>query len=206
MIDSFNIEDIQIEPILFQAGYLTIKEALESRRGGQEYLLGIPNKEVNLSFNDCIIDYLTSQHVEKLIYQDSILAALENGDMSKLENVLKTLFASIPYNNYVKNTISSYEGYYASVMYAYLASLGLWLVAEDVTSKGRIDLVIIIGDKIYILEFKVDGKENALQQIKNKNYQHKYQEKGKNIYLLGVHFSSEEKNIALFEWERLDGV
>ncbi|MCI5141754.1 MAG: hypothetical protein D3909_08510 [Candidatus Electrothrix sp. ATG1] len=203
LIDSFNIEDIKVEPILFQAGYLTIKEVKESRRGGQEYLLGIPNREVNISFNDSIIDYLTSQNVEKFFYQDSLFAALENGDIGELEDVVEGLFASIPYNNYVNNTISSYEGYYAGVIYAYLASLGLDLIAEDVTSKGRIDLTIKLGDNIYILEFKVDGRGDALTQIKERNYQQKYLAAGKEIYLLGIHFSSEKKNIAGFDWEKL---
>lgn len=203
LIDSFNIEDIRIEPVLFQAGYLTIKEVREARRGGSEYLLGVPNKEVNLSFNDLLIDYLTNQSVEKLSYQDSLYVALEKKNFSNFEEVLRSLFASIPYNNYVNNTISSYEGYFASVIYAYLASLGLDITAEDVTSNGRIDLTIKLGDNIFILEFKVDGKEKALEQIKQKNYQQKYLNKGKAIFLIGIDFNSEEKNISGFEWEQV---
>ncbi len=71
------------------------------------------------------------------------------------------------------------------------------------TSTGRIDLTLTIGDSIYILEFKVDGKEDALKQIKDRNYQQKYLNKGKNIYLLGIDFSSEKKNISNFEWEKI---
>ncbi len=202
-IDTFDIENIQLEPILFQAGYLSIKDVRERRQGGYEYLLGAPNKEIRLSFNDVLIDYLTNQQTEKGRYQDILYAALENGDPEQMKRTLTALFASIPYNHYVNNTISSYEGYFAGVVYAYLASLGLEITAEDVTSRGRIDLTIRIGGNIYILEFKVDAPGRALEQIKSKNYQRKYQDRQANIYLIGIDFSSDEKNIVGFDWEQV---
>ena len=203
LIDSFDIEDIHLEPILFQAGYLTIGDTREKRRGGYEYLLVVPNKEIQLSLNDVLIDYLTNQVADKGRYQDMLYDALENGEPDILKDALTALFASIPYNNYVKNRIGSYEGYYASVMYAYLASLGLDITAQDVTNRGRIDLTVKINDNIYIMEFKVDGKGSALKQIKEKNYHQKYMASRKNIFLLGIDFSSEEKNITGFEWEKV---
>ncbi len=203
LIDSFDIENIRLEPILFQAGYLSIREVREKKRGGYEYLLAVPNKEVQLSFNDILIDFLTDQITAKGRYQDQLYTIFENGDVASLRETLSSLFSSIPYNNYVKNTISCYEGYFSSVIYAYLASLGLDITAEDVTSNGRIDLTVKLEDNIYILEFKVDGNGNALQQIKEKNYQQKYLIEGKNIYLIGIDFSSEKKNISAFEWERI---
>ncbi|MEA1921254.1 MAG: AAA family ATPase [Pseudomonadota bacterium] len=203
LIDSYDIERIELEPILFQAGYLTIRQRKESRRGGIEYLLGLPNKEVQLSFNDVLIDYFTDQAVERVRYQDQLYDLLERGDVAALESFFLTLFAAIPYNNYVNNTISNYEGYYASVVYAYLASLGIGMVAEDVTNKGRIDLTVKLGEHIYIIEFKVDGEGRALEQIKLKNYQQKYQNEEKTIYLVGIDFNSQEKNLTGFEWERV---
>ena len=131
-----------------------------------------------------------------------------NGDLELFSATIKTLFVGIPYNNYVNNTISSYEGYYASVIYAYLASLGLEIIPEDVTNKGRIDLTVKLNDNIYILEFKVDGgstagESKALQQIKEKNYQQKYLAEGKTIYLIGIDFDSTRREVASFEWEQV---
>lgn len=203
MIDSFDIENIQLEPILFQAGYLSIKAVREKKRGGYEYLLAVPNKEIQLSFNDILIDYLTNQQTDKGRYQDLLYTALEDGDLDALQHTLTTLFSAIPYNNYVNNTISSYEGYFASVIYAYLASLGLEITAEDVTNQGRIDLSIKINRKIYIIEFKVDAPGTAMEQIKKKNYQQKYQNRQQDIYLIGIDFSAEKKNIAGFNWEQV---
>ena len=204
LLDSFDIENIRIEPILFQAGYLTIDKIIELEFGGFEYHLRLPNKEVALSFNDILIQYLTNA-TQYTVTKSALYTALKNGQMEELKEILISLFASIPYNNYVNNTISSYEGYFASVIYVYLASLGLSITAEDVTNRGRIDLTVRLGNNIFILEFKVDGsdKKNALQQIKEKNYQQKYLSQGKDIYLIGIDFSSEKKNLTCFEWEQV---
>ena len=91
------------------------------------------------------------------------------------------------------------------------------IIAEDVTNKGRIDLSIIFDDKVYVIEFKVAKKEDisAIEQIKQKKYYEKYlnpkscipnptsQIPNPKIYLVGIIFSEEEKNIVKFEWEEL---
>lgn len=138
------------------------------------------------------------------ITKSALYTSLKNAQLESFKETLVALFGSIPYNNYVNNTISSYEGYFASVIYAYLASLGLDITAEDVTSRGRIDLTVKLADNIYILEFKVDGNGGALQQIKEKDYQRKYLTESKNIFLIGIDFNSDEKNISNFEWELIE--
>jgi len=85
----------------------------------------------------------------------------------------------------------------------YLASLGLELKVEDPTSTVRIDMTIQVGDIVYILEFKVEGKGDALAQIKEKEYHLKFLDQGKDIYLIGIHFDSAKRNICSFEWERM---
>jgi len=200
LINSFDIEKIKLETVLFQAGYLTIDKVGQTRRGALEYRLKLPNKEVMLSLNDMFIDYLTDER--SLRIQDRLYDSLYDGNVENLKTTLISLFASIPYNNYVKNTISSFEGYYASVIYAYLASLGIEIIAEDVTNRGRIDLTIKLGSYIYILEFKV-GSKDALAQIRSKNYHQKYLEKDKILFLVGINFDEEHKNIKQFEYEKV---
>ncbi|MBD3840166.1 MAG: AAA family ATPase, partial [Epsilonproteobacteria bacterium] len=153
MLESFDIENIDFEVILYQAGYLTIETMIEKRRGGIEYKLKLPNREVKNSFNDVLIDFLTNQTSEKLRFQDSIYDALIDGELEQFKNALVSMFAHIPYNNYTKNNLPQYEGFYASVIYVYLQSLGLDIIGEDVTNLGRIDLTVKIENKIYILEF-----------------------------------------------------
>ncbi len=205
ILGSFDIENIQLEVILFQAGYLTIgEEFIEDDE--IEYNLVIPNKEVKISLNKYIIQQIYNDYeVEK---RKNLRKSLRFADMELFKSVFLSIFASLPYNNYTNNTISHYEGYYASVIYTYLASLGIDIIAEDVTNKGRIDLTVKFEKYIYILEFKVtenikENENSALKQIKDKNYAQKYLTDGKDIFLLGIVFDKEEKNITQFDWEKV---
>ncbi len=112
----------------------------------------------------------------------------------------KSLFLETLKNIFEGN--GEYEGYYASVLYAYLVSLGIQIIAEDVSNIGRVDLTLFIADKIYIIEFKV-GSNEALNQIKEKKYYKKYLNENKEIYLVGIAFNSNTKNIKSFEWEKI---
>jgi len=202
LLASFDIENINLEVLLFQSGYLTIESMKEKRRGGFEYKLKLPNMEVKQSFNDILIDFLTNQNTEKYKFQDDLYDAIVDSNLELFEQSLKSIFATIPYNNYTNNNISKSEGFYASVVYVYLQSLGFDIIGEDVTNRGRIDLTIKLNDKIYIIEFKV-GEGKALQQIKEKKYHEKYLNENKDIYLVGINFDENEKNISKFEWEQL---
>jgi hypothetical protein len=166
-----------------------------------EYHLGVPNKEIQKSLNLLFFRELTDI-TNYLSIQKAILKAMVIKDIKEIETILTSLFASIPYNNFTNNNMQNYEGYYASVIYAYFASLGVDIIAEDVTNLGRIDLTLIVRDKIYIIEFKV-GEENALNQIKQKEYHKKYISKDKEIILVGINFDKEKRNIYKMEFEEI---
>ena len=205
LVDSFDVENIKVEVILFQSGYLTIENMQQTPFETIEYKLKIPNKEVKISLNDYIIEYLfkDSGYVDK---KAPLYMALKNADLESFKHTLIAIFASIPYNNYANNYIQNYEGFYASVVYVYLQSLGIDIIGEDVTNVGRIDLTLFIEDTIYILEFKVVDEKatnKALEQIQKKRYYEKYMDRGAQIYLVGIEFSKKEKNIVGFAWERV---
>ncbi len=125
------------------------------------------------------------------------ILALQNGDMEGLKSAIYSLFVAI--HNYTGNNIAHYEGFYASVIFAWLSSIGIPLIVEDCTNKGRIDMSLEMDNTIYLIEFKVDIPEaKALAQIKSNGYAEKYQAKGKKIVLIGIGFSSEEKNVTEF--------
>ena len=205
LLNTFDIEHLRLESLLFQAGYLTIEKVFQ-KRNRPIYKLKVPNLEIQISLNELFSYYLTSKTDIKI--QDNIYDALVKGDLILFKQSLTSLFSSLPYNNYVNNTISNYEGYYASVVYTYLASLGLKIIVEDVTNRGRIDLTLFINNKVYIIEFKV-AKENdtssALKQIKEKRYFEKYLNSNKEIYLVGIEFNEKERNVKKVEWERVNG-
>jgi hypothetical protein len=172
------------------------------QRNKIKYILDYPNLETKMSFNDYLIRYFVTNHQLKNSVEDGLINAMEENDFEKLRQSIESLFASIAYNNFTKNDIQNYEGFYASVIYAYFAGAGFdKMVAEDATNKGRIDLSVFIDDKVFIFEFKVDSK-GALKQIREKNYQQKYLADYNEIYLIGVEFDSVERNVFGFEWER----
>ena len=203
-LDAFDIEKINFEVLLYQSGYLTIREKKQFE-DAVFYSLKIPNLEVKSSLNKVVVSSLTdsgSRLISSTLYRN-MLTALHNADMEGIKDTLHTLFASLPYQNYANNNISLYEGFYASVVYAFLASLGVPLIGEDTTNRGRIDLTLTMEQKVYIIEFKV-GSGNALEQIKAKKYYEKYQNMNKDIYLVGINFDEAERNISGFTFQRLE--
>jgi len=204
ILSNLDIDNIYPENLLFQAGYVIIKDHYSISEKNY-YQLTYPNFEVKTSFNDSFLRYITTPpRVSKT--QLALIRAFISADTEKVKQILHSFFASIPTDWFRKNNISEYEGFYASVVYALFNGSGLTTITEDATSKGRIDLTVIIEDTVYIMEFKVkeeseEGK--ALQQIKEKKYYEKYIGKYKDIYLLGIEFSKEKRNIVNFEVEKL---
>lgn len=204
MLSSFDVDDMTIEALLFQTGYLTIKQ--EENLGGQYfYTLGYPNREVYQSLNDSLLSALVKDKSQQVVHASQLYRLLMANNLDGLRDLFHSFFASIPHQWYHNNDIQNYEGYYSSVFYSYFASLGLDITLEDTSNWGRIDMTLRFNRQIYIFEFKVvelapQGK--ALQQIKDKAYADKYRGLNQPIYLLGVEFNKTERNIVHFEWEQ----
>jgi hypothetical protein len=204
LLSSFDVENIPVEALLFQAGYLTVDT---SRRisGRMEYTLKYPNLEVQSSLNEVLLGSLSDQPLEAGVRIGQLYDVLHANDLQGLKNLFHAFYATIPYQWYTNSTVAQYEGYYASIFYSYFAALGLEITLEDTTNHGRIDMTVRFEGRIYIFEFKVvelvpNGR--ALQQIKDKHYADKYKATGAPIYLVGVEFSKETRNIVGFEVEQ----
>ena len=205
MLSSFDVGDITTEALLFQTGYLTIKQ--EENLGGQYfYTLGYPNREVYQSLNESLLSMLVRDKSQQVVHSSQLYRLLSQNQIEGLKPLFHSFFASIPHQWYHNNTIQHYEGYYASVFYSYFAALGLNITLEDTSNLGRIDMTLKFNQRVYIFEFKVvelspEGK--ALQQIKDKAYADKYRALNQPIYLIGVEFSKTNRNIVGFEWEQV---
>lgn len=200
LLDSFDIDNIDLEVIFYQAGYLTITSQEIDEDEDIIYQLKLPNREVKRSLNQFIVQTF---YKDISLTRKGLSKGLREQNLEFFKETLESIFASIPYNNYTNNTMQNYEGFYASVVYVYLQSLGLDIIGEDVTNKGRIDLTVKINNLIYIIEFKV-GSEDALAQIKEKNYAQKYLSEDKEIYLVGINFDKKQKNISKFKWDKVN--
>ncbi|HRD64625.1 MAG TPA: ATP-binding protein [Candidatus Competibacter sp.] len=207
LLSTFDVERIAPEALLFQAGYLTIHKAEEPILGHWIYTLGYPNHEVESSLNASLLSVYTDDPGKSFAHRLRLLDLLVTNDFASLKELFQAFFASIPHQWYDNNPIARYEGYYASVFYSYFAALGLVVILEDATNRGRIDMTVKFNGQIYLFEFKVvelvpEGR--ALQQLKSKGYADKYRAEGQPIHLIGVEFSREERNVVGFETCRFD--
>ena len=173
----------KVQAFLLQTGYLTL--------GGYDEELGVyylrfPNKEVQEAYYRNLLTRWCSR--ESGVVIRNLVVALRKGDTQGYMGTLAAVFASVPYRAGKK------EPDFAQVvdMVTLLCGKAVRVVAEDQTSEGRIDLSIVAGEHVYVMEFKADKSADvALKQIKEKRYADKFRlEKGKTIHLMGIAFSS----------------
>ena len=194
MLDSVDVDMIMVGPLLFQTGYLTVTEVWRTVHG-TSYIVDIPNFEVRNAFNLHILSALTERDAEHTGQaRMKISRALEAGDLQRMLEILRGLFASIPYQLHIPN-----ESYYHSIFYAVMSLLGFDMDVEVSTSRGRIDAVLELDDKVYVMEFKYENcppdasaqekqalfetaLNNAMEQIESKGYADRYKGSGKAIY------------------------
>ncbi len=196
LLNSFDVDYIELETLMWQTGYLTISHTTTTDRNIL-YHLAVPNLEVQISLMEHIADHL-SQIQNSTMVQHNMYESIATNDFTAFETNIKALFACIPYNLFVNNKMYEYEGYYVSVFYSYMKGLGFDVVGEECTNKGRIDLTLLLDTAIYIIEFKTDGT-SAIEQIRQKKYHEKYTDRNLPIYLVGIEFDTIDRNIAKVE-------
>jgi hypothetical protein len=204
LISSFEVDHISIEALLFQTGYLTIRQQQTMPSGSIRYTLAYPNHEVEISLNACLLANYTDDANKSYRQRAQLEELLLANDIDGLRELIQALFASIPHHWFDNNPIARYEGYYASVFYSHFAALGYEIRVEDATNHGRIDMSVRLPGHIYLFEFKVVEllpAGSALAQLKNKAYADKYRAHGLPIHLIGVEFSRETRNVVAFASE-----
>jgi hypothetical protein len=210
ILSSFDVDRITPETLLFQAGYLTISENLD-RYGEQRYVLSVPNREVRIALSNALVTGYTQLASEKFQIKDTLRNALLVADFPALRDVIHRLFAAIPYRNFTNSDLLDCEGYYASVLYAFFASLNARIIPEDVTNKGKADLTVILDAHVFVMEIKlvqaseVEGNP-ALEQIRAKGYSEKYRDQpGVTVYELGLVISRAERNLIALDGREVLG-
>ena len=183
-------------PVIFQSGYLTISGYDEEFK---LYSLDFPNEEVREGFMLYLMPYYTSVSENKTGFQiRSFVREVKSGDITAFMTRLESFFANTPYD-LIKDT----ENHYQNVLFILCNLCGLYTKAEFHTSNGRVDMTIETPDYVYVFEFKYNGTaEEAMTQIKEKNYAQPFLASGKKIALIGANFSGEKRNIDeyLSEW------
>jgi Predicted AAA-ATPase/PD-(D/E)XK nuclease superfamily len=187
---SYDIEDLNVRTLLFQAGYLTVKS--RNNEDGT-YILDYPNREVEQATTDYILAaFLQADLAEVqtpiLQIKDAFLA----NNVEKAVNIMHSVLKDVP-NHLLRG---KKEDFYHAVVHLYYKYLGLLMQSEVNTSDGRMDAVVTTPTHIYIIEFKLNqSADKALQQIKDKDYASKYLTENKKIVLVGVNFSSRKRGV-----------
>ena len=129
---------------------------------------------------------------------------LDARDWSGLEALFRRLLAGIPHDWHRRNDIARYEGYWASVFYAFFQASVDGVSVEDASSRGRLDLAVVSGRNACLFEFKVaerSGRGAALAQLKARRYADKHRAPNRAVDLIGVEVSAETRDIAAFDVE-----
>jgi hypothetical protein len=193
---AFDLERLPVEAILYQAGYLTIKDVTSTGM----WVLSYPNAEVKQSFCDVLLIEVSDLNLTPRALADELKEVLEEERFEKIKELLNEILIEIPYPLFAKAD----ERLFHVVFYLVLNVLGMNVEAELLTHKGRLDMLVKFPEKIFIFEFKAGvSAEKAIEQIKEKGYHERFLKEGKPIYLFGVSFDPGERKVKEVKWERV---
>ncbi len=189
VLNSVDSESSNPIPVIYQSGYLTIKDYDERFN---LYRLGFPNKEVEEGFIKFLIPYYLNNRRSTSAFEfRNYVTDLERGNAEQFILRMKSLFSDTPYE-----LIKDMENHYQNQVWLFHKLLGMYVQAEYHTSYGRIDMVLQSPRFCYIIEFKFDGSaQDALDQISSKDYPLPFVLTGQQIIRIGMNISRETRNI-----------
>ena len=191
-LSSVHVDGIDPIPVLYQSGYLTIKDFDERFC---MYTLNYPNEEVKNGFVNFLLPFYTKiQTTQTTTIISKFVTSVEKGKAQEFMQQLQSLMAGTPYE-----LIKDLENHYQNVIYIITKLMGIYVQAEYRTSNGRIDILIGTNDYIYIIELKFNGTaESALAQITEKDYALPFATDGRQIFKIGANVDKNTRNIT--EW------
>jgi len=184
-------------PVLYQSGYLTIKDYDRSLR---LYTLDFPNEEVEEGFVNFLLPFYTPiPETESPAFIVKFVREVRAGKVDEFMLRLKALMADTPYE-----IIKDLENHYQNVMFIFTKLMGLYTKTEYRTSYGRIDLLITTDKYVYVIELKLDSTaEEALAQINSKEYSLPFEMDGRELVKIGANISRKTRNLERWVVERL---
>ncbi len=191
---AYDLENLQPEALLFQTGYLTIKDCDD-----RLFTMGYPNQEVKTGFTERLLNSYATPVSGLMSAQIFRLSRyLERSDLDAFFETVNALFATIPHDKLE----AANEAYFHTLFYLMVAASGVDARSEVLGHKGRMDLAVIFTDKVFVVEFKCgQGVEAALQQIKAKGYADRYRQTGRAVFLLGIDFDSAQRQVGAWKVE-----
>ena len=190
VLESYELDNLEIIPLLFQTGYLTIKKLDKMTN---DMVLDYPNKEVRQSMYRFLVDGFSETKggtADNLIKH--LTAAFQANNLDHVRITINSVLAGLPYQTFEKQT----EGLYHGLVHLIFKLLGTVMQSEVHSARGRADCVVKTATHIYIFEFKFNKTaEEAIAQIDTKKYGETYRTSGKQIVGIGVNFNLKEREI-----------
>ena len=186
-LDVCGLENIRPVAMLYQGGYLTIKDFRDPY-----FTLGFPDEEVRRAFNTQLVQKFVGKNDND--YRNLTCLALMKGDVATFLGRLSDLYAHLTYGPKEERV---QEFSFQRILYVLLTSDGSFRVtAEDRQTHGRADLVAETPERVFVFELKVDGTpQEALTQIKEKGYAEPYRHSGKEVHLIGLSFDGKTRHL-----------
>ncbi|MDE6649412.1 MAG: ATP-binding protein [Muribaculaceae bacterium] len=175
--------------LMYQTGYLTIKDYDPY---DNVYTLGIPNKEARDGlFNELVPFYVSVKKGSPENVVREILKSIREGNPKLLVKNLNAFLAGIPYDMHMED-----ENNLQNAIFVLLTLIGANAQVEVHTSDGRIDMLIEHRRFIYIIELKFDGSaEDAIDQIRKKEYARKFDTDPRSVFSIGLNFSTRTRRL-----------
>ncbi len=193
-------------PLMYQAGYLTIKDYNPQ---SHIYTLGIPNAEVKAGLMENLLPILNgTNEASNASYATQIIDCLSEGNIDKMMEWLQAFLASIPYMQHGKDALKSLErleALYQRDLYVFFSGMSAQVQVETMMADGRVDMVMHIGDYIFVFEFKVRASaSSALEQINTKKYYEPWRPLQRKIVKCGVLFDVTDRTLKDWEYEYVE--
>ena len=185
-------------PMIFQAGYLTIKAV---NREFNTYLLDFPNREVREGMAVLLTNNYLKPSENPTSWVIDMVMAMRQGDTEKVRRLFTSFLAETPYSMRPKKDEKQRELYFHYTFYLLMRLISCYTVyTEKQLSEGRADCIVETPQHIYIFEFKLDGTaQEALQQISDRGYAQAYTSDPRQLHQIGASFSSKTGTIE--EWK-----
>ena len=179
-----------ITPLLYQSGYVTIKDY---NKLIDIYTLDLPNKEVRLGLMESLLPaYIPPQETESATSMVAFLyEALTRDDLDGALRLLQEFLSTVPYCDH-----TNYEGHYQQVFYIIFSLLGAYVDVEVRTPRGRVDVVMRTRTTLYVIELKLgQDADAALRQIDLKQYPERFALCGLPVVKAGISFDAERHTL-----------
>ena len=189
----FNLEQLDPVAVLFQTGYLTVRE----RDIDRDYVLDYPNLEVEHALEELLLEeYLNHPFLGAADLKKGMATAVRTNDLNRVRATLDACFAEIPYEHWAKQD----EHFVHAIIHLIFSLLGVYVTSKVHTANGRCDARVQTDTHIYVFEFKIDQTaRRALNQIKRKGYFDGFSADERTKIGIGASFSTEEKRIT--DWK-----